>query len=404
MISIYCNSNKLVNRSTNALRSSALMSRRNNVSKSINHHYNNNNMQSSIRSFSYNFDPPKSCKVSLGVGLGLATGILIGGFGIHVDVSPEDNSLGISVGPPGTLAQKWYQQGYQQGYQKRATSHNHLAALAFSTANAVLNQKAPEIAAERYLVSYINLINVDCLDNPNDPDFVHKNGLLQTLKKDFLPHLKRLVHVKGDKDDEFQVYELLEDDGLDSCLVKGPLQPGKDDKGNNFFSVEDSYEDAKVITVKRDDVYSRQNSPVECHGLVGDKSHLNGKLGTLIGHDSEEGLNILISFEDVSIGRVWVPRQNVRGVVNLPLFRDFDPFPMVPSCAPVVCQGLVSDHEKHLNNKRGTALGDVDANYNTTVVFEESNIPDTKVHVKNLFLSIELPKSYTPSTRKSKDK
>ena len=73
MISIYCNSNKLVNRMMGAnyvLRSAALMSRRNNnISKLINHHYNNNNMQSSIRSFSYKFDSPKSSKVSLGVGL-----------------------------------------------------------------------------------------------------------------------------------------------------------------------------------------------------------------------------------------------------------------------------------------------------------------------------------------------
>jgi len=336
----------------NVLRSTAIMSRRHNVPKLVNHHHNNNNMQSSIRSFSYKFDQPKSTKVSLGVGLGLATGILIGGFGIHVDVSPEDNSLGISVGPPGTLAQKWYQQGYQQGYQKRANGHNHLAALAFSTASAVLNQKAPEIAAERYLVSHINLINVDCLDNPDDPDFVHKNGLLQTLKKGFLPQLKRLVHVKGD--DEFQVYELLEDDGMDSCLVKGPLQLGKDRDGSTYLSEDSLHEGAEIITVKRNDLHYRQNAPVECHGLVGDKSPLNGKLGTLIGADSEEGHNILISFEDVSVGRTWVPRQNVRGVVNLPLFRDFDPFPMVPPCTPVVCQGLVSDHEKHLNDKIGT--------------------------------------------------
>jgi len=104
MISIYCNSNKLVNRGANVLRSAALTSRRKTTQSQLmkNHHYNNNNMQSSIRSFSYNFDPPKSSKVSLGVGLGLATGILIGGFGIHVDVSPEENGLGISVGPPGT--------------------------------------------------------------------------------------------------------------------------------------------------------------------------------------------------------------------------------------------------------------------------------------------------------------
>jgi len=403
MISIYCNSNKLVNRmGANVLRSAALTSRRKTTQSQLmkNHHYNNNNMQSSIRSFSYNFDPPKSSKVSLGVGLGLATGILIGGFGIHVDVSPEENSLGISVGPPGTWEQ--YQQGYQQGYQKRANGHNHLAALAFSMASAVLNQKAPEIAAERYLVSHINLINVDCLDNPNDPDAVQKKEFLQTLKKGFLPQLKRLVHVKGD--DEFQVYELLEDDGMDSCLVKGPLQLGKDRDGSTYLSEDSLHEGAEIITVKRNDLHFRQNAPVECHGLVGDKSHLNGKLGTLIGADSEEGHNILISFEDVSIGRTWVPRQNVRGVVNLPLFRDFDPFPMVPPVTPVVCQGLVSDHEKHLNNLVGTVLGDVDANYNTTVVFEDSNIPDTKVHVKNLFLSKELPKRFMPSTRKDKDK
>jgi len=49
-------------------------------------------------------------------------------------------------------------------------------------------------------------------------------------------------------------------------------------------------------------------------------------------------------------------------------------------------------------------LGDVDANYNTTVVFEDPIIPDTKVHVKNLFLSKELPMRFMPSTRKDKDK
>ena len=397
MISIYCNSNKLVNgMGTNVLRSAALMPRRITQTQLMKNHHYNNNMQSIMRSFSYKFDPPKASnnKVTLlGVGLGFTAGILIGGFGIHIDVSPEDNSLGISVGPPGALAQKWY----QQGYQDRATTHNHLDALALGTALAVLTQKAPEIAAERYLLSTANLVNVNCLDNPNDP----MNGFLQALKKNFLPHLKRLVHVKGD--DEFQVYELLEDDGIDSCLVKGPLQLGKDDKGS-FFLVEDSsYEGAEIITVKRNDLHFRATAPVECHGLVGDKSHLNGKLGTITRTDSEEGHNFLISFEDVSVGRTWVPRQNVRRAVNLPLLREFDPYPMVPPCIPVVCQGLVSDHEKHLNNKIGTVLGDVDANYNTTVVFEDANISDTKVHVKNLFLSRELPKRFMPSTRKGKD-
>ena len=101
MISIYCNSNKLVNRmGANVLQSAALMSRRNNISKLINHHCNNNNMQS-MRSFSYKFDPPTSSnnKVTLlGVGLGFTAGILIGGFGIHVDVLPASTVIGF--GPP----------------------------------------------------------------------------------------------------------------------------------------------------------------------------------------------------------------------------------------------------------------------------------------------------------------
>ena len=388
MISIYCNSNKLVNRmGANVLRSTALISRRNNISKLINHHYNNNNLQS-LRSFSYKFDPPTSSnnKVTLllGVGLGLTTGILIGAFGIHVDGSLKNNGLGISVG----RSNEWYQHAAITTSIMQANINSGCL-----LAQAVQSQTAPEVAAERYLVSVANYINIQCLTNPNSIDDAER---LKEIKK-ALSNLERLVKVKGDNDD-YQLYELLKDNGMDSCVVKGPLHL------SDGFLVMDSYKGAEIITVKRDDVYSRLNAPVECFGLVGDKSHLNGKLGTIFRTDSEERRNFLISFEDVSVGRTWVPRQNLRRVVNLPIFREDLPYQMVPPFTPVVCQGLVSDHEKHLNNKRGTVLSlDYENNY-AMVVFENPTIPDTRVHLKNLFLSRELPKRFMPSTSKSKDK
>ena len=372
----------------NVLQSAALMSRRNNISKLINHHYNNNNLQSSIRSFSYKFDSPKSSKVSFGVGLGFTAGILIGAFGIHVDGSLKNNGLGISVG----RSNEWYQHAAMTKSIMRDNIDSGLL-----LAQAVLNQTAPEVAAERYLASAANYINIQYLTDPNSID--HD---LEGMKKALSNDLKRLVLVKGDDDDEGKVYELLKDDGLDSCVVKGPLNLDQFRGGGSS----NPYLSEETITVKRDDVYFVKKSPVECHDLVGEDNHCNGKIGTVTGADSKEGRNFLISFEDVSIGngRAWVPRQNLRGVVNLPIFReDHLPYPILP-CTPVVCQGLVSDHEKHLNDKVGTILSVDYENYTTMVVFEDANIPDTKVHLKNLFLSRELPKKFMSSTPKSKDK
>jgi len=376
----------------NVLRSATLMPRRNNISKLVtNHHYNNNNSQS-LRSYSYNFDPPTSSnnKVTLlGVGLGLTTGILIGAFGIHVDGSLKNNGLGISVG----RSNEWYQHA---AITKSIMRDNINSGLLL--AQAMLTQTAPEVAAERYLASTANYINIQYLTDPNSIDYD-----LEGIKKALSNNLKRMVLVKGDDDEKGELYELLKDDGLDSCVVKGPLNLDQF-RGGGSSNTNLSEE---IITVKRDDVYFVKKSPVECHDLVGEDSHCNGKIGTVTGADSKEGRNFLISFEDISIGmdgRAWVPRQNLRGVVNLPLFREDLPHQMVLPFIPVVCQGLVSDHEKHLNDKVGTVLRvDYENNY-AMVVFENPNIPDTRVHLKNLFLSRELPKRFMPSTRKDKDK
>jgi len=324
------------------------------------------------------------------VGLaGITAGILIGGFGIHADVSPD--SLGISVGPP-----KPSNQLYSMHLAATTRILNEMIVAGVFLALAAQNSQAPEIAAERYLTAAANYYNIQCLTNPNYP----KNQLNES--KRALSQLKRMVLVKRDNDKKGELYEFLkyDDDGT-SCVVKGPIHLGSDPKeGRDGYLSEDSYEGAKVITVKRKDVYFMDKTPVECQGLVGEESPLNGKIGTV--SDTKDD-DVLVSFEDRALRAESIPRGNLRVVSKLPLIRE-DISWFVPSNTPVVCQGLVSDHEKHLNNKRGTVLGVDENNNSAIVVFEDPNLPDTKVHVKNLFLSKELPTRFMPSIPKSKDK
>ena len=379
----------------NVLRSAAHMPRQNSISKLINH-YNNNNLQT-MRSFSYKFDPPTSSnnKVTLlGVGLaGITAGILIGGFGIHVDVSPVDNSLGISVGPPRPSNQLYLM---HLAASKQILDEMIDSGLFLSLA--AQNSQAQEIAAERYLVGIANYFNIQCLNDPNS-SYVNK---LKELKR-ALSQLKRVVHVKRDTDEKGELYEFLkyDDDGM-SCVVKGPLHLGQGLNGlNNYLSEDSSHEGAEIITVKRNDVYFNNKTPVECHDLDGKNSHCNGKIGTVVG---TKGDDVLVSFEDPALRAECIPRGNLRVVNKLPLIREDVPFPLVPPNTPVICQGLKFDYEKHLNDKRGTVLS-VDENNNSAIVaFEDPNLPDTKVHLKNLFLSRELPKRFMPSIPKSKDK
>ena len=134
----------------------------------------------SVRSFSYKFDPPTSSnnKVTLllGVGLGFTAGILIGGFGIHVNVSPVDSlgiSLGISVGPP-----KPSNQLYSMHLAATRRILDEMVVAGVFLALAAQNSQAPEIAAERYLTAAANNINIRCMTNPNNP----KNQLNEMTK------------------------------------------------------------------------------------------------------------------------------------------------------------------------------------------------------------------------------
>ena len=264
---------------------------------------------------------------------------------------------------------------------------------------AAQNSQAPEIAAERYLTAAANNINIRCMTNPNNP----KNQLNEMTKA--LSQLKRLVLVKCDNE-KGELYELLkyDDDGM-NCVVKGPLHLGPDpdkerDASNIYLNMsEDSYDGSEVITVKRNDVYFMDKTPVECQGLVGEESHLNGKIGTVSKTKDDD---VLVSFEDPALRKEWVPRGNLRVISKLPLIREDIPFPFACPNTPVVCQGLKFDYEKHLNNKIGTVLGNIDENYNAMVTFEDPNLPDTKVHVKNLFLSKELPTRFMDVESKDK--
>ena len=259
---------------------------------------------------------------------------------------------------------------------------------------AAQNSHAPEIAAERFLTAAANLINIRCMTNPNSP----KNKLNEM--KRALSQLKLLVLVKCD-DEKGELYELLkyDDDGM-SCVVKGPIHLGSDpDQGRDGYLSEDSYDGSEVITVKRNDVYFMDKTPVECQGLVGEESHLNGKIGTVSKTKDDD---VLVSFEDPALRKEWVPRGNLRVISKLPLIREDIPFPFACPNTPVVCQGLKFDYEKHLNNKIGTVLGNIDENYNAMVTFEDPNLPDTKVHIKNLFLSKELPTRFMDVESKDK--
>ena len=350
-------------------------------------------MQSSIRSFSYKFDPPKSSKVTLlGVGLaGITAGILIGGFGIHLDVSPD--SFGISVGPPRERDCSTQLIATSMTLSEMITSGVFLAL-------AAQNSQAPEIAAERYLTAAANCINIRCMTNPNMP----KNQLNEMKKA--LSQLKRLVLVKCDNDEKGELYEFLkyDDDGM-GCIVKGPLHLEHDpiqsrDGSNTYLNLsEDSFDGSEVITVKRNDVYFIDKTPVECQGLVGEECHLNGKIGTVSKTKDDD---VLVSFEDVALRKEWVPRGNLRVVNKLPLVREDVSFPFVCPNTPVVCQGLKFDFEKHLNGQIGTIMGTVDENYNAMVTFEDPNLPDTKVPIKNLFLSKELPTRFMDVESKDK--
>jgi len=374
----------------NVSRTAALMPRRNNsISKLMkNHHYNNNNMQS-LRSYSYKFDPPTSSnnKVTLllGVGLGFTAGILIGGFGMHVDVLPASTVIGF--GPP-------RERDYSTQLIATSMTLSEMIVAGVFLALAAQNSQAPEIAAERYLTAAANNINIRCMTNPTHP----KNQLNEIKKA--LSQLKRLVFVKCDNE-KSKVYELLkyDDDGM-SCVVKGPIHLGSGpDQGRDGYLLEDSYEGAKVITVKRNDVYFMNKTPVECQGLVGEESHLNGKIGTVCDKKDDD---VLVSFADPALRKEWVPRGDLRVVNKLPLIREDVSFPMVPPFTPVICQGLKFEYEKHLNNKIGTVLNVDYENNSAMVTFEDPNLPDTKVHVKNLFLSKELPTRFMDVESKDK--
>ena len=184
-----------------------------------------------------------------------------------------------------------------------------------------------------------------------------------------------------------------------SCVVKGPLHLGQTpwsegQEGSNNYLPEDSYDGSKVITVKRNDVYFMDKTPVECHDLDGKNSHCNGKIGTVI---TTKGDDVLLGFEDPALGKKKIKRGNLRVVKSLPLIRDDVPFPFAVPFTPVVCQGF-NDFEKHLNGQIGTIIG-IDEKYNATVVFDDPNIPSSEIPLKNLRTSSDLAKRVMPNIR-----
>ena len=175
--------------------------------------------------------------------------------------------------------------------------------------------------------------------------------------------------------------------------MRGPLFDINKEDRNKLILTNNSYDDSNITTVKKDDVYLAKGLPVECHGLEGDGSILNGEIGSVEQIHEEDHDAILVSFEDPSLSPpMWINRKNLRVVINLPL-KSEGPIPLKMCLyAPVICHGLKFDNEKHLNGKVGTVMGISEEDDTAYVRFEDPDIPDTVVSTKNLFLSCDLPK------------
>ena len=379
------------------LSATAIMSRRS--APSTNHHHMNVNISplQKIRRFSsYQFDPPKPSSSKLNNVFFFGAGILVGAFCIHVNSVSEDtpgySTVAIRFGQPfsypvikdGDYVRQNAQEVKEKLLVEFLDSGVHLAI-------AAMNNNAPDIAVERYLLRAANFYNLRCLrDEIDPPRYLDK---LEVLEDDILPQFKRMVMVKYDDEKTFGAYQLMDYDGMDNYIVRGPLFDINKEDRNKLILTNNSYDDSNIITVKKDDVYLAKGLPVECHGLEGDGSILNGAIGSVEHIDEEDHDAIMVSFEDPSLSPpMWINRKNLRVVINLPL-KSEGPIPLKMCLyAPVICHGLKFDNEKHLNGKVGTVMGISEEEDTAYVRFEDPDIPDMVVSTKNLFLSCNLPK------------
>ena len=320
---------------------------------------------------SYQFDPPKPQSPRMNNGVG----IMVGAFGV-----------GIIVGAFGMF--NW-EQPMSKRYAEREYALDDINDCGIFMAIAEKNNNAPVIAAERYVAGLTNSFNIKLMTHhPTDLPKEYYSLKFQGLKG-ILQQFGRVVVVKRD-DEEDEAYRLLKYDDNGRCIVKGPLgRTNFDNSRVDGYSLE--YDDLNVITVERDAVHFTPGTPVVCHGLEGDESHLNGKIGAVVEYGEDE---IYVSFEDSKLRATYVDRENLSVVFNLPLNDAEFIMPMTP----VVCHGLKFDYEKHMNGKIGTVMGiDGDEIY---VEFEDPSLPrPAMINTKNLSISFDMPKRYTGQRR-----
>ena len=160
-------------------------------------------------------------------------------------------------------------------------------------AEAVRINAAPQIEAERYFTSFAHYIK----GSRNVP-----SNVAEALDKQVSYFNARFVIMKDG--DQWKLFRLLKYDDNDKCVIKGPIKNLEDEGGT-------------VSTVERNDVRIPTGIPVICHGLKGNKSRANGKIG-VVGSINSNSNVCTVHFEDPKIGRGVVGQENLSVLFDLP--------------------------------------------------------------------------------------